>query len=102
MAKADFVTEEMLELRLFGVARMIDLANLPVGLQPEAKRKTRGFCAIGLMGLPESDWQSGIWDVFVGLNGELKQEINEKLREACERVGVPFQSIEATNEEEAA
>ena len=93
MASSNFVSVEMLESKLSKYVRQIERSNLPVGLHAWPKCGKQGFCGIGLI-----DWGGGtdpqpFGDVFVGIESELYSEINQKLQQACDRLGVRFMSM---------
>ena len=92
MAAASFLTVEMIEQKLERL-QYVNRKKLPIGLHAWPKCKSPNFCGIGLIDWGGDTDPPPVADVFVGEGSKLYDDINKKLRTACENLGLKFMSM---------
>ncbi len=92
MSAAQFVTVEMLEARLERCSSLIK-GKLPIALHAWPKCKKSRFCGVGPVDWGGDTDPPPFFDVYVGSDAQLYHDINRKLQEACDRVGIMFMSM---------
>lgn len=87
-----FVTQQQLQDRImFAVWRAGKAERkFPIGLHSMPKRKSRRFAGVGFVNPNGSDDPKPFFDLYVGINGELYDVVNEMVRKACAELNQTF------------
>lgn len=93
MSEAKFITVDMLASKLDRHFHHLRSKRLPIGLHAWPKCGKRQFCGIGLIDWSGDSDPQPIGDVFVGAESELYDDVNRKLRRACDQIGLEFISM---------